>query len=236
MTFFNPNKIKNYPGAQKSIWRVNSIMTLLILLTLIFFCLTIHATLQNNPGLIGARDWLKEISALNLLDIKTSCSIFVSLLGLILVRHHFILGFKPRIIYETNKSIDETTKIEYWEVRVKNVGLGAAVIKKYVFRLNISSIDNKEYDCDFQELIETLQSHNIFLEKDFMLGNLTKGYTLTSKKEKVIFKICLPKAFGIKQLDLKMIFIGFLGGKYKKEVYLIPRRGIFKKSLIELIN
>jgi len=237
MKLFKKNSAHVYPGVQRPIWRFNSLMFFLVGLTIIFFLLTIYSSIQENLILFSADHWVRRFVSYEILDTKTSCTIFISLLGLILIRHHFILGFKPRLIYESEKILDQTSKTESWEVKIRNVGLGAAVIADYKFRLSMDNAnDAKDYTLDFQQVKNILEAKNIYLDKDFSLTNITKGYTLTSKEEKVIFKIVLPKAFIIKQLDIKLIFVGFIGGKYRKEVFLIPRKGIFKTPVLELHN
>lgn len=164
---------------------------------------------------------------LKILDTKSAITIFVSTLGLTLIRNQFLLGFKPRIIYEGVKlkkgTIDFLHSTEnVWSVKIKNVGLGAAVIETYKFRLN----PNEGFDLTYHEVIEHLKGKNLYREKDFFLNNITQGYTISAKDNLVIFELVLFRSEVLSCLDVQMTFQGFLGARYIKEVFCIPRNGI----------
>src|SRR4051812_41916730 len=97
------SKIKEdpYPGAQKSVIDFSPIMIFLLSLSIIFLFLVFHSIIQENPIRFQRTEFLRDISKIKIVDTKTAFSILITLVGLILVRHHFILGFKPRLIYES---------------------------------------------------------------------------------------------------------------------------------------
>ena len=224
---------KNYPGSQKKLRSFNSLFFLLSLMAGIFLLLTIYSILRDN--LYDARINYPRWLWLNILDTKTACTIFVSFISILLVRHHFIIGFKPKIVYECRKTKQpynaelEVGKI-LWQVKIKNVGLGTAVFTHYCFRVGISEINSGQYDLDFSQVINTLKANNIFFEDDYYLSNITNGYAMPSKEERIVFEILLPIGYSLKQLDIKMKFEGYLGGLYEKEVFAIPRIGIYNRE------
>ena len=196
-----------------------------------FFLLTVCAIIKQNYSHLGS---LNLKSSLEILDSKTACSLFATFFGLLLVRHQFILGFKPRIVYECVKTTSAfhpelTGKGILWQVKIKNVGLGVSVFSSYKFKIGIESITEGEYQ-DFNTAIEDLKKNGFFPEEDFYLSNITSGGALPSKEDKIIFEILLPVGYKIKQIDLRMFFEGYLGGRYRKDVYLIPRLGIPNKE------
>jgi hypothetical protein len=226
-----------YPGPQTRLPKFNWLFFFLSLLTFLFFLLTVYAVVKSNPGLGSTQS--KEFFSLELLDTKTACTIFVSLVGLLLLRHQFVIGYRPKLIYEGSKKdaanhpeLPENNLV--WQVKIKNVGLGTAIFSDFKFRLSLNQTEDKSYDLGFFDTVEKLEEEGFRFEEDYYLANITNGYAMTTKEEKIVFEVILPKGHGIKQLDLKMTFEGYLGGKYRKEVYIIPRRGIFKQKSKEL--
>lgn len=231
------NLDKIHGGPQKNIFAINYILFALLFLTAIVFFLIIYAILQDNAELLLAKK-NHHLVQMKLLDLKTSFTIFISLLGLILLRHHFLEGFKPRIVYETKKCKTPTFDAydfegEIWQVKIRNVGLGAATILDYEFRFHPSKITNKKYLTNYSEVIKEISKEGVNLESEYYLDEITAGYTLPSKEEIVLFEMETSSALKLKQLDLKIEFTGFLGGKYSKEIFLLPRLGInFEELLI----
>jgi len=188
--------------------------------------LLIYSILQENIDLINKR--YHTYFGMRILDTKTCASLFITLIGLLLVRHHFLIGFMPILVYETRRTKKPTfdaifENCEVWQVKVKNVGLGAAKILKYEFRLNQSEIEDTSHDKNFDETIVALNDINIVYDKDFCLEEITSGYTLPSKDEMIIFEINTAILSKLRQLDLQITFSGLLGNRFVKDVFLIPR-------------
>ncbi|PPK98284.1 hypothetical protein [Parapedobacter indicus] len=218
--------IRIHGGAQRKIWAVNFILLFLMALTCLMAILLIYSILQENIDLINKR--YHTYFGMRILDTKTCASLFITLIGLLLVRHHFLIGFMPILVYETRRTKKPTfdaifENCEVWQVKVKNVGLGAAKILKYEFRLNQSEIEDTSHDKNFDETIVALNDINIVYDKDFCLEEITSGYTLPSKDEMIIFEINTAILSKLRQLDLQITFSGLLGNRFVKDVFLIPR-------------
>jgi hypothetical protein len=223
---------KTHPGPQIKLRKFNAVFSFLLACTIIFFLLTIYAILKQNFNLLR----LPELEhAIEILDTKTACTLFATFLGLLLVRHQFIVGLQPRFVYECAK-VKSASNPEFddkgivWRVKIQNVGLGAAAFVSCKFRIGINSINSGQF-FDYKMTIENLRKNGFSLEKDFYLLNITFGSAMSAKDFKIIFEILIPAAQKIKQLDMRIVFTGYLGGKYQKDLYLIPRLGIPSKTL-----
>jgi hypothetical protein len=219
-----------YPGPQKRKFRFELTLFTLYFLLLIFLIFSGYAFIQENQ--LSS----KQIFKYKLLDLKSAITILFTVAGLILVRKHFVLGLMPRIIYEARKHDKEKTWLlnsneSVWAVKIKNVGLGPAIMLSISFRLKVDG----EY-MGYQKFIEELRLKGLCLERDFYLSNITLGYTIPSKDEACIFEVVINKTIDLKCLDVKMEFKGLLGEKYSKVVYCIPRLGINRTSSIQLVN
>jgi hypothetical protein len=217
-------------GAQRKIWVVNFILFFLVTLTVIMAGLLVYGVLQENKDLINKK--YHYYFAVKILDTKTCASLFITLIGLILVRHHFLIGFMPILVYETRRtkkpSYDAIFQdCEVWQVKIRNVGLGAAKILKYEFRVGQTSISEDDHDQDYDEVTKLLHSINIVHDRDYCMEEITSGYTLPSKDEILIFEMNTAMLSKIKQLDLQITFSGLLGGRFIKDVFLIPRNDLW---------
>ena len=224
---------KDYPGPQKALPSFNRLFFCLFLLTAFSFGLTIYAVLKSNSYFLTSP--FQKYFSFEILDTKTASTIFVTFISLLLVRHQFVIGFKPKIIYECKKTKTSVNpELDHggilWQVKIRNVGLGTAIFSSYVFRVGLLQVSESDYNKEFTEIIEELKTQGLYYEEDYYLSNITNGYAMPSKDERILFEVRLPNGYAIKQIDVKMVFSGYLGGKYHKEVYLIPRRGIFKKE------
>jgi hypothetical protein len=103
-----------------------------------------------------------------------------------------------------------------------NVGLGPAEIESYKFRLDPVG----KYNLTFHGLIEKLAELGLKLDSDYFLNNITKGYTVAQKEPLIIFEASLYKLDTLRCFDIEIRFKGYLGNKYIKEIYCIPRKGI----------
>jgi hypothetical protein len=195
---------------------------------ILFFLLTVYALLIDNQDLLHL-PWLKR--PVKLLDAKTACTLFATFLGMLLIRNQFIIGSKPRLIYSSSKVKPgkhpefDSNKI-CRQVKLVNAGLGAASFSKYEFRMGLDSTGDTQPFVDFASIIQKLQAAGFILDKDYFLTNITSGGAMSSKEEKVIFELVLPPAHQLVQLDLRITFEGYIGGRYVKDIFLIPRAGI----------
>lgn len=212
------------PGPQSSKVDANLLLLLIAFLCFIFFLLTLYAVAKDNVDVIypdkkdPGRIFLIKYT---FFDAKTCCTIFITLLSLILVRSHFILGFKPRIIYESrdvNAVSTEPIPGEIWLVQIKNVGLGAAIVESCQFR---TGRNHDEFNFTHQEIVTAYTSKDI-QASNYFLPNISVGYVFQPKDDKTLFKIKKTEAIKAGVLDMELKFKGLLGGEYTKIIFLLP--------------
>lgn len=201
-------------------------LVVLIVLTGILFCLLVFSIIQQNLALLG----LKETGFLTLkiLDANTAASLFVTLIGAILVRHQFALGLRPRVNYissHATKNTPETASesCEVWQVVLHNAGSGSAIFNSIRFRIGIDAINQADYSKSHKEVVQALADIGLIKDQDYWLANVSKGSTLSARENRTIFEIKSSKIHLIKQLDATVHFQGLLGDKYSRELFLIPR-------------
>ncbi len=217
------SKSQIYPGPQRSAGHLSGVLVTLNCFTYLSLACLIFAILQENITNKDSRFYFSFLEY-KILDIKTAATIFTTFIGLKLVRQHFLLGFAPRIIYESVKvtSKDATgAEKAHWVVRIRNVGLGAAVIKDYGFVFHLKGEATKEEELGYKALIAKMTTS--FKGKDFEVANITYGYTLPAKEQIVAFEIDNSELNKIEKLDIVISFSGFLGANYFKTIYCIPR-------------
>ena len=223
----NIKVISIHPKGQDRIGNFSWLFATLFFFAVIFFCLTIYNVVKDN---IKEDSTYYKFFSLTIIDTKTCCSTLLTLIGLLLVRHHFVLGFRPIIAYERliskASSHPNFSNCNVWQVKIKNVGLGPAVFSQFQFRAQKQGLSSSEYFMDFTETEHWLQQNGFVPEKDFSLWTISKGATLPSKDQLVIFELKLTNQTRLDQLDLLVTFKGVVGGAYQKELYLIPRLGI----------
>ena len=92
--------------------------------------------------------------------------------------------------------------------------------------MGLDSTDETQPFVDFPAIIQKLRAAGFILDKDYFLTNITSGGAMSTKEEKVIFEMVLPPPHQLVQLDLRITFEGYIGGRYIKDIFLIPRAGI----------
>jgi len=110
-------------------------------------------------------------------------------------------------------------------VNIKNVGSGIALIRSVKYRV-VPPNENKEYDHSYDDVIETIAQEGYENRKDFVLLEFSNGFALSPKDEKSILEVPISNYLKGKTLDIKIEFEGFLGDRYCKEIFCIPRKGI----------
>ncbi len=215
-------KLTFYPGSQRKIYRADLTSITLYFLLIVFLTLSIYSILFENVLLLPIP--FQKYFVLKLLDIKTAFPLLVSVISLILVRYHFLIGFQPRLNYESQiknkgENILFKNSVDIWNVTLKNVGLGAAIVEKLKFRLNI----NDEYNLSLHEVLKKLESDEYKINTNIFINNITNGYTITPKDNILLFEIELNNIKELSVLDMQITFKGFLGARFVKEIFFIPR-------------
>lgn len=221
--------IKSHPGPQKKRYAINGLTILLYFFTLLFLCLTCYAVIQKNKEFLGCQDI--ALFKIKILDPGAAFTIFATFIGIIIARNNISHGLKPYIVYECKRGNESLSGLpgysKYLTVQIKNVGMGVALIESVRYKITFkdSTANNHPYES-YENVIDKLKAKGFSKQKDFYLLEISKGFALSAKDEKIIFEIPIIKADSISSLDIKIIFKGFLNDSYQKEVYCIPRKGI----------
>jgi hypothetical protein len=208
------------------VWPLDSLLVFLIILSFIFFAITIYSILKENSAVLNVNE--SRFFALKILDTATSSTLFVTLLGALVVRHQFVLGFRPRISYKSMNILkqviyNKTEFCEAWQVKIRNVGVGAAIINGCEFEFETSSAKSASFPLGFNNVVKELAKINLINEDDYWLENITSGFTLAPNEDYTVFEIKTEHMKNIKRLNMILHFQGFLGGKYYKEIIFMPR-------------
>lgn len=164
----------------------------LIILTLTFFLLTIYSILQANATLLPPK--ATRFLTFKIMDTSSAASLFVTLLGALLVRHQFAMGLLPRINYKstnaTRKDLGSpTASFETWRVEIRNSGLGAAVINNTRYVLELPSERSDGRAGDHKDMIKELAKAGLVRDSDYWLENITTGFALSPKEDCFVFEI-----------------------------------------------
>jgi hypothetical protein len=213
-------------GPQVSKLGINILMITLVTLCSLFFLLTIYCIIKDNIEVFDDHNYFKKHKDLfkySIFDAKTACTGFVTLISVILVRQHFILGFKPRINYKSREvriPLSETVCGDIWEVQICNSGLGAAIVEKcdYLIKAN-----NKATNKTYLEVIQFFDNNSV-TATDFFLPFISKGFVFPAKDERVLFQIKKSKIINDSEIYIQFTLKDFLGAKYHKVVYLFANQ------------
>lgn len=200
-------------------------LTCLIVLTILLFLLTLLGILQTNGELFHLPT--TRLFSIKIIDTSTAASLFVTLIGALLVRHQFVIGVLPRINY-TSKTAERATKqnlnelLETWRVEIRNTGLGSAIINRLEYTIEPANGKVHLNHCTFEQALNQLAEIGLIREHDFWIGNMSSGFSLSPKDEFFVFEIELKHITKLKRLDLILDFQGQLGDRYRREINLIP--------------
>lgn len=185
-------------------------------LSFTFFSLTLYSILQENLPLL---DFEKpRFLLVRVLSTEASASLFVTVLGALLVRNQFVLGLRPRISYKSDNIGSGTA----WQVKIKNAGLGAAIINRCVFELETFNSTECSLPIEFEDVINNFSKIGLVYETDFSLGKISSGFTFPPQEEYTVFDIKTEHIHKVSCLNMILYFQGFLGDKYYRRIVLIP--------------
>lgn len=198
----------------------------LVALTITFLLITLYSILQANADLLPMQ--AARYLSIKILDTSSAASLFVTLLGALLVRHQFALSLLPRINYQSayaikNDPANANVSFETWRVEVRNSGLGAAIIISTTYQLELSDDKNgTEEGHTHTSVVEALAKAGLVRNVDYWLANNSTGFALPPKDDVVVFEIKAEQLFKIKRLDMELQFQDQLGGRYGREIFLVP--------------
>lgn len=204
-------------------------LVFLVILTATFFLLTFYSILQTNLNFLPIE--LGSFLSFKILDTSTAATLFVTLLGALVVRHQFALSLHPRINYKSastkrNESTDPALSFRTWRVELRNSGLGAAVIISAKYALALADSTSNPLIGTYRDIIEALAAIGLVREQDYWMENIATGFAVSSKDDCFVFEIRMEHKAKIKRLDMMLLFQDQLGGKYQRELFLIPRHSV----------
>lgn len=198
----------------------------LLILTITFFLLTLYSVLQANSALFHLE--ASPFLSLKILDTSSAASLFVTLLGALLVRHQFALGLLPRINYKSAKTTrqnpqDSGEPFTTWRVELRNTGLGSAIINRADYRLELAGATSHCHFHTFDAIIRELAKIDWVRDRDYWIENINAGFSLSPKDDCFLFEIKTEHIAKLKRLDVALYFQGQLGDRYRRDISLIPR-------------
>ncbi len=207
-------------------WSFDPLLVLLVFLTVILFILILYSILQQNSEFFNFVP--TRYLSLKILDTASAASLFVTLLGALLVRHQFVLGLLPRIGYKTMSTTkqcgpDGKNLCDIWQVRIRNSGQGTAIINHSEFELETSPAKSDSSLLVLREVASELEKSGLLRGQDYWLENISNGFTLAPKEDCIVFEIKIEHITKIKRLDMLLHFQGLLGDKYYRKIFFIPR-------------
>ena len=158
-------------------------MIFFVVLSFTFFGLTLYSILQENLHLFDFKK--SRFLLIRILSTEASASLFVTVLGALFVRNQFVLDLRPRISYKSDNIEAGTT----WQVKIKNAGLGAAIINLCVFELETSNGAKCLSPIEFEEVVNHFSEIGLVYESDFSLGKISSGFTFPPQEEYSVFDI-----------------------------------------------
>lgn len=231
--FRRPKPIKrDYPGPQKAtghfFFSPHKLLGILILVTCLLF---IQALLHDNAKLL-ALPAASILWSIEILDNKSSVTLLIGLLSIGFISRQLSLGYRPFFNYKCQQTrlsgyALRTSIDKFWSVTLQNVGSGPALVSGSFYRVSsdLNSLgDYKNYDAAMTSLGDLGFTNG----KDCVVTFLSNGWSLAAKSEFIIAELELTKTIDkLQALDIKVEFSGLLGDTYIKEIYCIPRRGIY---------
>ncbi len=133
------------------------------------------------------------------LPLGTSLALFIAALGLFVTlynsyvsRKHFQLSVKPHLIFDsTFDSVTEDGFFTY-SLKVKNVGLGPAIIESY--KISLDKNENLNAHTVFEELVRMANKHISKKGKPYCVaGYLDDGQAIDKGGEHTLIRIGFPK-------------------------------------------
>lgn len=198
----------------------------LALLAVTLFLLTLYSIVQSNAELFGLAN--SQLVSLKLLDTGSAASLFVTLIGALLVRHQFAHSLIPRINYKSyrsartnNKTQDDT--FETWRVEILNTGLGSAIINRTEYLFEPADCKNCSSSYTIDNIVKQFSAIDLIADRDYWIENIAAGFALTPKDDCFVFEIKMEHIQKIKRLEMILFFQSQLGNKYQREIALIPR-------------
>lgn len=198
----------------------------LVILAITLFLLTVYSIVQANAKVFGLSN--SPFLPIKLLDTASAASLFVTLVGALLVRHQFAVGVQPRINYKSTRAERHNKQspgqpFETWRVELRNTGLGAAIVNRAEYFLKPADVKDYGYHCTREEVLKELATLDLVADRDYWIENITNGFTLSPKDDCFVFEIKMEHVDKLSCLDMVLYFQSQLGNKYRRLIMLAPR-------------
>ena len=200
-------------------------LTCLLFLIITFFLLTVYSIIQSNLTLLHLDK--SNLFTLKILDTASAATLFVTLLGALLVRHQFVLSVLPRINYKSAFAgrpdlQNPDTSFKTWRVEIKNTGLGPAIISRAEYMIELYKNETAYHAYTFDDFTAMLLKAGLVCNCDCWVENITPGFSLSPKDTCFLFEIKTAHLEKFKRLTMLLYFQGQLGDKYVREISLMP--------------
>ena len=225
-----------YPGPQKEIRRSLSTNRFLMILIAIALVLFLQSVAHDNYQRLKFPGVLSGIWSMQILDNKSAATMIIGLLSLAFVNRQVILAYRPFLNYRSQKTNSSTFALgkesnakEFWVVKLQNVGSGPAIVTQSLYRVSATPGILGKYE-EYDGALRNLTAAGLTNGEDFVLRFLSHGWALAARDECILGELNLPKAMNVYALDIRVEFKGLLGDTYTKEIYCIPRNGIYPNN------
>jgi len=225
-----------YPGPQKEIRRVLSAATFLKVLVGIVCLLFVQSVVRENHPELRQSPFTSlpaRLLSIQILDNKSAATLLVGLISVAFINRQVTLAYRPVFNYRSQQTSTSTFALpksqdngNFWAVSLQNVSSGPAIAVKSSYRA-VFGVDGPGEYGPYDDVIRKLTAGGLTNGQTFVIRPISRGWCLAAKDECIIFEAALPSALGLHSLDIKIEFQGLLGDEYTKEVFCIPRMGIY---------
>jgi hypothetical protein len=231
------HNMDSYPGPQREVRRFFTPTRLLYLLAFVALILFLGSLIGGNSKVLGIPPLLihgVDLWKVQIWDNQTTATVIIGLVTLAFVSRQITLGYRPFFNYKCQQTRDSLYALivrgesgtRYWNVTLQNVGSGPAIVRKSWYRVRFDQTMIAEY-AEYEDVMNSLASKGFINGQDCIVTFLSDGWSLAAKSDFTIVELVLEKALKISALDIKVEFEGLLGDRYIKEIFCIPRRGIY---------
>ncbi|MCH5716699.1 hypothetical protein [Niabella hibiscisoli] len=89
--------------------------------------------------------------------------------------------------------------------------------------MGVSSLVDCPFILNQDAVIKELEKIELVHKEDYWFENVSNGFTLSHGENCILFEIKIEHKDKLKQLDALVSFRGFLGDRYNREIFFIPR-------------
>lgn len=183
----------------------------------------LQAVSHSNPTLPLLPKFLVQ---LNLLDVNTSATLLVSMVGLLAIRDQYVFSQRPvlgcSILFrELTSSSGE--KKDGWICLLHNRGAGPAFLSRITYRMQMPGKRlSPSFEMTFAETLGNLRSMGFSELSDFRMPRMMVGSSIAPGSENILFHASEEVLQRVVILDFRFEYSSFLGYSYQKDIPCIP--------------